>query len=357
MTMDFLSRFAGRRILITGTTGFKGSWLASWLSSVGADVAGLALPAADDAPLFQQLRLTERIRQHYGDIRDKQAVDAAFAAERPEIVIHMAAQALVRRSYADPKETFDTNVAGSVNVLEAIRNTDSVTTLVFVTSDKCYRNKEWAWAYRENDELGGPDPYSASKAAAELVFASYQQSYFLPQGRVHAAAVRAGNVIGGGDFSRDRIIPDCIRSLAAGEPIVLRYPASTRPWQHVLEPLSGYLTVAAMLGQRPDIARGAWNFGPDAENVRTVEELARHVVSCWGAGNVDSRPLQDGLHEAGLLMIDATKAKMQLGWRPRWDFATAINMTVSWYKQVSAGVDPIDVTSRQIATYLDRGAA
>jgi len=353
MTMPFTD-LRDSRILVTGTTGFKGSWLGTWLADLGAKVVGFALPPEADAPLFQQLKLPDRIDQHYGDVRDKAAVDAVFAKARPDIVIHMAAQALVRKSYAEPKETFDVNIGGSVNILEAARATSSIRSLVFVTSDKCYRNKEWIWGYRENDELGGSDPYSASKACAELVFASYQDSFFAAGSSLVAAAARAGNVIGGGDFSADRIVPDCIRALSGNRAITLRNPNSVRPWQHVLEPLSGYLQLAQWLLSKPDIARGSWNFGPDAENVRTVEELASLAVRHWGSGEIKSEIVAGAPHEAGLLMIDAAKAKIRLGWRPRWNFDQAVANTVNWYRQVHDGADPLAVTRAQIADYSGR---
>lgn len=270
-----LSLFRGRRVLVTGSTGFKGSWLSHWLLALGAEVSGFALPPEPYATLFDRLRLGDRIDQHMGDIRDLDTVRGVLAHTRPDVVIHLAAQALVRRSYQDPKSTFDVNVGGGVNLLEAVRTSGDVRALVFITSDKCYRNKEWLWGYRENDELGGADPYSASKAAAELAFTAYQESFLAARPDLAAATTRAGNVIGGGDFSPDRIVPDCVRSLSDDKAIVLRNPGSTRPWQHVLEPLSGYLSLAAgMLAGTQGMA-GAWNFGPEAENVRPVVELAR----------------------------------------------------------------------------------
>lgn len=347
-----LPRFRGLRVLVTGSTGFKGSWLCNWLADLGAEVTGFALPPATDAPLFDQLRLRGRIRQIDGDLRDTAPIQQTVERFRPELVIHLAAQALVRRAYADPKTTFDTNVGGAVNLLEAIRATDSVRALVFITSDKCYRNKEWVWGYRENDELGGPDPYSASKAAAELVFTAYQESFFLRRATpLHAATTRAGNVIGGGDFAADRIIPDCIRSLTARQPIVLRNPHATRPWQHVLEPLAGYLAVAAALLDGDASARGAWNFGPDAENVRPVIEVAEAALAIWGSGRIRIEGEANAPHEANLLMLNSDKAKTRLGWQARWDFAAAVRNTVTWYKEVAEGADPLTVTRRQIEEF------
>jgi len=347
-----LSILKGRRILVTGSTGFKGSWLCSWLLELGAEVYGFALPPADDAPLFRQLRLDERIHQIYGDIRDLDSVQAAFQAAKPQAVIHLAAQALVFKSYAEPKLTFDTNVGGATNLLETVRLTPDLSSLVFITSDKCYRNKEWVWGYRENDELGGADPYSASKAAAELVFSAYCESFLDTRPELITAVARAGNVIGGGDMSDNRIVPDCIRSLRKGEAITLRRPNATRPWQHVLEPLSGYLALTCGQLAKNRTACGAWNFGPNAENIETVETLTRKVVERWGSGEVIVDPASSNLHEAQLLMLSNDKAKTGLGWRPRWSFTQVVERTVDWYAQVGAGEDPIGVTRRQIADYV-----
>ncbi len=350
--VEALATFRGRRVLVSGSTGFKGSWLCSWLVDLGAEVAGFALPPADDAPLFQQLRCGERIRQTYGDVRDVNAVREAMGAFQPEIVIHLAAQALVRLSYEKPVDTFATNISGGIFVLEAIRQTPSVRALVFITSDKCYLNKEWQLAYRENDELGGADPYSASKAAMEIVFGCYQQSFFAKRPHFAAATARAGNVIGGGDFSRDRIVPDCIRALQSGAPIVLRHPDATRPWQHVLEPLSGYLTLASRLFKAGEEGKGAWNFAPDTQNVRTVHEIAQQVVTAWGSGKVVIDRPAEAVHEAQLLMLSSDKAKRQLGWRPHWDFTRAIDRTVEWYRAAGQGDNAVEVTKRQIADYV-----
>ena len=347
----------GRRVLVTGSTGFKGSWLCSWLLELGAEVHGFALAPRDDSPLFQQLRLGERINQIYGDVRDEGAVAAAFAATRPEAVLHLAAQALVLESYADPKTTFDTNLGGAVNVLEAVRRAEGLKSLVFITSDKCYRNQEWIWGYRETDELGGADPYSASKAAAELIFTAYDRSFLGARPGLISATARAGNVIGGGDMSSDRIVPDCIRAVRAGQSIILRRPGSTRPWQHVLEPLSGYLTLTCRQLAGDTAAAGAWNFGPDTENVCTVEALARAVVGRWGSGEVVLEPARSTLHEAGLLMLNNDKARTGLGWRPRWSFQQVVEATVDWYRLVGTGEDPVAVTRVQISAYQDGEAA
>ena len=353
--MTDFSVFKGRRILVTGSTGFKGSWLSAWLADLGAQVTGLALPPAADAPLFDQLRLRDRIDQHFMDIRDFDLVAERLNQCMPEIIIHLAAQALVRRSYAEPLETFHTNVTGGINLLEAVRLQPSVRSLVFITSDKCYRNMEWERGYHEDDLLGGPDPYSASKGAVELVFIGYQESFFRTRRDLIAATARAGNVIGGGDMSADRIVPDCIRALRAGDPVVLRNPMATRPWQHVLEPLSGYLTLAARQLAGDDAAAGAWNFGPDAENVRPVKELAETAVGVWGSGEVRVEQDPHAPHEATLLMLDSDKAKQTLGWHPRWNFRDGVARTVEWYRSVDGGADPVDVTRAQIAEYEKAG--
>ena len=345
--------FRGRRFLVTGSTGFKGSWLCSWLSSLGAKVTGFALPPQADAPLFDQLRLRERIEQIDGDIRNAELVTEVMRRARPEVIIHLAAQALVQRGYDEPKLTFDTNIGGGINLLEAARSAPELRALVFITSDKCYRNKEWAWGYRENDELGGPDPYSASKAAMELVFEAYNLSYFRNGSSLAAASARAGNVIGGGDRSLNRIVPDCIRALSSGHPIELRHPDSTRPWQHVLEPLSGYLVLASsLMSNTTQTAGHSWNFGPDAENVRTVREVAEKAIEIWGTGSVKITPRDDAPHESNLLMLSSSKAKTLLGWKPHWDFDEAMSRTVDWYKQIEAGADPARLTERQIADYM-----
>lgn len=353
--MDEFAGLKGRRVLVTGSTGFKGSWLCAWLADLGAELTGLALPPREDAPLFGQLRLAERIDQHFVDIRDDETVAKLLRDAQPEAIIHLAAQALVRRSYAEPMETFHTNVSGGINLLEAVRLTPSVRSLVFITSDKCYRNMEWQRGYHEDDVLGGPDPYSASKGAVELVFTGYQESFFMKRAGLVAATARAGNVIGGGDMSADRIVPDCVRALRAGDPVVLRNPMATRPWQHVLEPLSGYLTLAVRQLAGDKAAAGAWNFGPDEVNVRPVREVADTAVAVWGKGRVVEQPDPDAPHEATLLMLDSAKAKKALGWHSRWDFKTGITRTIEWYKAVDSGADPVAVTRDQIAAYGTAG--
>ncbi len=345
--------FRGRRVLVTGDTGFKGSWLCLWLHQVGAQVLGYALPPLREEDHYNLLGLDELIEHVTGDIRDGELVLSTFERFRPEIVFHLAAQPLVRYSYSEPKETFDVNVAGSVNILDAVRTCPSVKALVYVTSDKCYRNNEWIWGYREIDELGGHDPYSASKAAAELVFSSYQDSFFLQRPDFGAASVRAGNVIGGGDWALDRIVPDCIRALRNGQPVVLRNPSSTRPWQHVLEPLSGYLETAARLLQEPRAFSGVWNFGPDTRSVRTVGDLARMIVSEWGGGSIEIAESGNAPHEARLLHLNCDKANQLLQWRPKWGADRAISETVRWYRKVHEGKNAREISARQIMEYME----
>ena len=345
--------FKGKRVFVTGHTGFKGSWLSVWLMQMGAQVTGFALPPKTPRDHFTVLGLSKRMRHIEGDVRDYKQIQSALAKAKPEIIFHLAAQPLVRLSYSEPKLTFDTNVGGAVNLLEAVRNTPSVRTLVFITSDKCYRNKEWAWGYREIDELGGPDSYSASKACAELVFTSYQESYFLQRKDFAAATARAGNVIGGGDWSQDRIVPDCIRALEKGEPINVRNPIATRPWQHVLEPLSGYLRLAQKLGSRDGkYFRGAWNFGPTKESNRTVRELVEKTLKVWGGGKAIMGKKKPGaLHEARFLHLNCDKAHQELGWSPTWHFDDGVEQTILWYRDRLKKADAWNLTTGQIEAY------
>lgn len=344
--------FRGRRVLVTGDTGFKGGWLCLWLHELGAEVQGLAWPHPLGRDLYHGLRLGELLHHVDCDIRDATALQAAFMRLQPEVVFHLAAQVLVRKSYADPKLTFDINVAGSVNVLEAVRATPSVKALVCVSSDKCYRNHEWIWGYRENDELGGHDPYSASKAALEVMFSAYQDSFFSGRKALGTATVRAGNVIGGGDWAEDRIVPDAIRALEAGKPVPVRSPDAVRPWQHVLDPLSGYLCTAARLLQDPKRHSGAWNFGPDTTPARTVENLVGLIIRNWGRGEMQVTRDNSAPHEARTLRLSCDKAHQLLGWWPRWDMERTVEETVSWYREVLGGADAREVSTRQIARYM-----
>ena len=296
------------------------------------------------------------MRHITGDIRDFEALKSAFLETQPEFVFHLAAQPLVRRSYAEPVYTFNTNVVGSANVLEAIRTTDSVRAVIYVTSDKCYQNNEWEWGYRENDRLGGHDPYSASKACAELVLSSYQRSYFDGNENIALASVRAGNVIGGGDWAEDRIIPDCVRALKMGDAISVRNPFARRPWQHVLEPLSGYLNLAGRLySEKGKQYSGAWNFGPTIDSNRPVADLVKAVVDNWGSGEIawpDKDAQHDALHEANLLFLNCDKAQQILKWRPMWDFDQTISITIDWYKASQGNGSICDISQKQIDAYV-----
>lgn len=349
---DWLESYQGKRVFITGHTGFKGSWLSFWLTKLGAEVCGYALPAERPDALFHRLQLSRSIRHIEADIRDFDRLKAALDEFQPAMVFHLAAQALVRRSYLEPKLTVDTNVGGSLNLLDCVRSSAGIRALVFVTSDKCYLNKEWIWGYRENDELGGHDPYSASKAAAELLFESYSRSFFQQQPLLGAASARAGNVIGGGDWSTDRVVPDAIRSLSTESPIRLRNPSATRPWQHVLEPLSGYLKLGARLAADPMRFAGSWNFGPRTTAVRTVMDLCQGLVSEWGGGSVQSVADANAPHEAQLLTLNCDKAAQLLDWIPRWDFNSTVRETAQWYKRVLSGESAETVTEEQIGSYV-----
>jgi len=328
--------YNGKSVLLTGHTGFKGSWLALWLHELGARVTGFALPPNTVPSHFDLIGLKDLVHHIEGDVRDLQSLIKAFDMARPEIVFHLAAQPIVRESYDDPKTTFDTNIGGTVNVLEAIRYCNSVKSAIVVTSDKCYENREWVWGYRENDPMGGHDPYSASKGATEIVCAAYLRSYFSGNGQGQHpgfATARAGNVVGGGDWAKDRIIPDCIRALSKNEPIVIRNPKATRPWQHVLDPLHGYLSLARHLWQQPDLYSGAWNFGPSESQQITVADLVQRFISAWGTGTMKTPPgAHQAPHEAHLLRLNTDKAASELRWQPMFDSTTAIDWTIQWYK-------------------------
>ncbi len=349
---EYLSTFKGRRVMVTGHTGFKGSWLTFLLNEIGAEVLGYALAPSYSDNHFDLLGISKSIRHVEADIRDSEKLEVTMKDFQPQFVIHMAAQALVKLSYSDPKLTFDTNVMGSINVLEAVRKCDSVRSFVYITSDKCYENQEWVWGYRENDRLGGYDPYSASKAAAEIGFSAYQSSYFSHRPELGAATTRAGNVIGGGDWALDRIIPDCIRAIQEEKPIHLRSPEATRPWQHVLEPLSGYLLLAARLRQEPSSYAGSWNFGPPSSEVRTVKDVAEKIVEHFGKGSITADEVVKGHHEAQLLQLDCDKAHQLLKWYPRWNVENTLKMTSDWYKRVLNGENAADVTRQQIYDYF-----
>lgn len=340
----------GKRVLITGHTGFKGSWLAFWLNRLGADVSGFALLPDTTPSLFEQLGLPEVMDHEVGDIRDAAEVRARVATVRPDVVLHLAAQSLVRRSYQVPIETWDVNVRGTVHVLDALRGVTWPCAAVMITTDKVYKNREWTHAYRETDRLGGHDPYSASKAASELAVSSYRNA-FLERSSVRLASARAGNVIGGGDWAEDRIVPDIVRALARDEPVRVRNPIAVRPWQHVLEPLSGYLTLAERLYQSDEaVLQSAFNFGPEPGDTRTVAELVDASLGQWPGRRIDEVQT-DAPHEAGLLSLTIDKAAGVLGWQPRWRFDQTVAATIHWYRSVSDGASPLDVTASQIDAY------
>jgi len=355
--MAFADIYKGKRVLLTGHTGFKGSWMAEWLLSLGAEVTGFALPPPTTPSLFDQLGLAGRLRHIEGDIRDLTAVRAAVLEACPDFVFHLAAQPLVRLSYEQPVETYATNIMGTVNVLEAVRLAGRPCTIVAITTDKCYENREWVNSYREEDAMGGYDPYSSSKGAAELVIASYRRSYFsAPDSPVKLASARAGNVIGGGDWALDRIVPDCIRAIQRGETIPVRNKVATRPWQHVLEPLSGYLWLGACLAN-PQLSAfnsqltSAFNFGPALASNRTVAELVKEILKHW-PGEWADKSDPKAVHEAKLLNLATDKAHHFLSWAPAWPFAQTIEHTVGWYRQAAQPtVDHHSLTIGQINAY------
>ena len=336
--MSFANKYRDKRVFLTGHTGFKGAWLTEWLLSLGAEVTGFALPPSTSPSLFEQLGLASRMRHIVGDVRDLSVVCSAIEATQPDFVFHLAAQPLVRLSYDQPVDTYATNIMGTVNVLEAVRQLGQPCTVVAITTDKCYENKEWVHSYREEDPMGGYDPYSSSKGAAELVIAAYRQSYFSsPDSHVKLASARAGNVIGGGDWALDRIVPDCIRSLSGGETIPVRNKIATRPWQHVLEPLSGYLWLGACLANPQFSPFGsqlasAFNFGPSLASNRTVAELVQEILKHW-PGKWEDKSDPQAVHEAKLLNLATDKAYHFLNWSPVWDFGENITQTIIWYRQ------------------------
>ena len=351
--VSFANFYRGKKVLVTGHTGFKGGWLTAWLKSAGASVVGLALPPETNPNLFDALCLGCEMVSIFGDICRPSIVNSVFAQHAPEIVFHNAAQPLVRRSYREPVETFDTNVMGTVHVLEAVRHTPSVRAVVVITSDKCYENREWFWGYREEDALGGSDPYSSSKACAELVTAAYRQSFFQKPGTAAVATARAGNVIGGGDWSEDRLVPDMVRGITSRQPIVIRRPDSVRPWQHVLEPIRGYMLLAQTLWEKRESAE-AWNFGPRDQDAVSVAELARRFITAWGAGELRVQPDPDAPHEAQSLRLNTSKARSRLGWNPVLDLNHAVAWTAEWYRSYEA--DPtsaVSVTAQQIQKYSE----
>lgn len=340
----------GKRVFLTGHTGFKGGWLALWLADMGAEVHGYALTPPTEPNFFTVACLSARlVRSTIADIRDAAALSQAMRAARPEIVLHLAAQPLVRYSYVAPVETYAVNVMGTVNLLESVRHAPSVKAVVNVTTDKCYENREWVWPYRENEAMGGFDPYSSSKACSELVTGAYRRS-FLEASGIHLASARAGNVIGGGDWAEDRLVPDFLRALDASQVLTIRSPLATRPWQHVLEPLSGYLMLAEKLFTEGQSFAEAWNFGPEEADARPVRWIVEYLCSqIPGAAWQCDAGLQP--HEANMLKLDSSKAKVQLGWRPRWNLQAALAMTLAWHQAWKRGLDMAAVSVQQIQDY------
>lgn len=350
-----LRRFSGKRVTITGHTGFKGSWLALMLARAGARVTGIALPPESAPSHFSLLELGNHVEDRICDVRDREKLVSEFRRAKPDVVFHLAAQAFVRRSYLDPHTTFSTNVIGSANVLECVAESDSTQTLVYVTSDKCYKNKEQRHGYVETDELGGIDPYSLSKAGAELVFAGYVGARFKNPGSALVASARAGNVIGGGDWSPDRLIPDCIRALERGDDIEIRHPHATRPWQHVLEPLSGYVRLAVALEDKAAPTGSSWNFGPSETAVHAVREVAGLVAQSWGRPEAVRVGHDSGtMHESQLLQLNSQKAHDQLSWSTRWDFVDTMSRTTDWYRALRDGQRAEDLTLADIEAYLEK---
>lgn len=349
------SFWEGKRVLVTGHTGFKGSWLTVWLRKMGAEVIGYSLQPPTDPSMYVLARVAEGVVSIEGDVRDTRHLAGAVREHAPEIVFHMAAQALVKTAYADPERTFTTNVIGTLGVLEAVRSAPTVRVVVAITSDKCYENAEWVWAYRENDLLGGLDPYSSSKACAELLIAAYRNSYFPPdriaQHGVRLASTRAGNVVGGGDWAENRLIPDIMKAIMSHKPVSIRQPAATRPWQFVLEPLRGYLDLAERLWEDGVAFTGAWNFGPDVDQIRPVQWLVEYLTDRWGGDATWDLDDSEHAHEAQLLMLDCTKAKNLLNWKPVLDLPTVLDWIVEWYKAYESGADVRVVTEGQIERY------
>jgi CDP-glucose 4,6-dehydratase len=348
--------WADKKVLVTGHTGFKGGWLSLWLHSLGAKVVGYARAPRTSPNLFEVTGVGRDMMSIVGDVADLAKIKTVVAEQAPQIVFHMAAQALVRASYESPIETYTTNVMGTAHLLEAVRATGGVKVVVNVTSDKCYENREWIWGYRENEALGGHDPYSSSKGCAEVVTAAYRSSFFSPKDYlrhgVAVASARAGNVIGGGDWAEDRLVPDFIRAVTRSQPMMVRNPAAVRPWQHVLEPLHGYLLLAERLWSDGPRYGEAWNFGPDDESAKSVEAVVKTLAATWGpeaSWRTDASGVRP--HEANYLKLDCSKAKAKLGWHPCWDLEMALKATTEWYKAHQAGQDMRRFTLEQVRSY------
>lgn len=354
----FGNAYEGKQVLVTGHTGFKGSWLVMWLHSLGARVAGYSAYFPSDPCNFSVCKLEEIVEHNTGDVRDFISLKKLFNEFEPEVVFHLAAQPIVRRSYDEPKLTFDTNIGGTINVLECLRESNSAKAAVIITSDKCYKNVEWLWGYRENDMLGGDDPYSASKAAAEMICHSYISSFFKGDGSVCIATGRAGNVVGGGDWASDRIVPDCVRAFSRQEVLTIRNASATRPWQHVLEPISGYLRLgAALLNGNKTVVGQSFNYGPSREDERDVEELIQIIAKYWGCGKWKSEKSDNSKKECGLLKLNCDKARQILDWQSVLSFEETIRLTAEWYKAFyAANTDMYKLSLQQISGYVESAA-
>jgi len=352
--MNLHDKFSGKKILVTGHTGFKGAWLTAWLKQLGADVVGISTGAPTEPSHFEVAKLHQNITDLLLDIRNKDDLEDAVVSAQPDFVFHLAAQALVRESYNDPLATYQTNLMGTIHLLEALRSLKKECAVVIITSDKCYDNVEWIWGYRETDSLGGPDPYSASKGAAELAIHSYLKSYFpKDSSTIRIASARAGNVIGGGDWAQDRIVPDCVKAWSANSDVILRNPQATRPWQHVLEPLSGYLMLALALNSRPEIHGEPFNFGPQAQQNHSVLELVEEMSKHWKQVHwqVEEQKIQKH-HESGLLKLNCDKALHYLHWHATMEFKDTVRMTADWYRDFYSKPETIaDTTQSQIAAF------
>ncbi len=343
----------GKRVFLTGHTGFKGSWLSIWLNSMGAIVKGFALAPDTSPALFKEANIDDLIESEIGDIRDLTLVSKSMKAFNPDILIHMAAQPLVRLSYKEPVDTYATNVMGTVHVLEAARACTNLKAIVSVTTDKCYENKEWHWGYRENEPMGGHDPYSSSKGCAELVTSAYRKSFFNTKDSPALASARAGNVIGGGDWAEDRLIPDILRAFESSVPVTIRNPLSTRPWQHVLEPLSGYLMLAEALYDKGDLFAEAWNFGPNDEDCQPVDWILNKMVQAWGDNASWKLDTDNNPHEAGFLKLDCSKVKSRLKWEPKWDLDFTLDLIVKWHQDWISGKNTQKQCLQEIEAYYN----
>ncbi len=354
---SFEDLFRGKRVLVTGHTGFKGSWLSMWLLFLGAEVVGYSDHVSTEKDNFAVSGLSGRMVDIRGDVRDSSRLEEVILYYRPTFIFHLAAQALVIPSYEDPRETFETNIMGTVNLLESVRKTSSIEVVLIITSDKCYRNMEWDWGYRENDILGGEDPYSSSKACVEKIVESYIASFFDPQKgciRPSVATVRAGNVIGGGDWSKYRLIPDCMGSLLEGRSISIRHPHAVRPWQHVLDPLGGYLLLASKMYKSGGVLNGAWNFGPTEDSPMTVKECVELIIQKWGSGSWVDASSPDQFHETSFLSLDTSKVRSILGWRSSLDIENAFEYTIDWVKTLYRGGDMYQFGLGQVNEFMER---